>query len=969
MWKVLVLFVLASNQCVVGAYRHDKFVRMMQQKQAAMFKGNEVPLSEYSTQMNNIPVFGLPKCSACLNIAVIGAGVSGLTASVELARAGHRVTIYEGSSRVGGRILTYRQPGTNYVTELGAMRLPLDAHRLLSDYVKKRYNLPFKEFINSDDDAMVFINNVRLTVREADRNPDALGFNVTEDERGKTAAQLWDRAIERLLKMKNETGHDNFIKIYGSYSIDQYLTSVNMSRAAIDYVGLMLNIETNLHTSLTESISDMEIISDDTKFYYIEGGNDRLTEALIKDCLSIPEGRCNISYDSKIVTVDLNDRRPNDIGMEYVTSNSMLPKPTDRYHTVIVSTTATAARLIEFKNPDFFKDKYRALRQVHYDCASKVSLFFKKAWWLDLGIDGGRSTTDLLARFAYFQNFNGSYVGGAAIIGSYTWSQDAIVWQSLSDNVSINTVLSNLNSIYSTPNVPSFSDGGKVKHWCDDPWSHGAFVLFTPYQELHLKRSLRDPVGSIYFIGEHTSSAHAWIEGGILSALEAALKIQEEYFDVAIVGGGPIGLATAINLAKRNGTLKIVVIEQNELGNSEGSSGSSDTRQFRQMYSERYLAELAIKATEFWKQLEVDANLKNGTLLNTDDGYLFFGDPGTGGTTEGDINNIEIMCRALSMGCEFLNSSDLDHRYPFFSRKPTYKGIFHPKSGYINVTALLHALKDLAVQKNITIRTNEAFLELDPTVSEKENHVRLFTNRGSLNASKVVFATGPFSREVSESLGFILNMTIWELPTLYFPLKSTNETIPTWFVFGGDKQSLYYGFSLKSSDRPGYVKISPDFIQDFSKPLLYPKDRKNTTDPWLIQKTIDWVANNIPSVDHFSYQIGNFTCLATFLSDDGFIISYLPKEIRYHDKLIMYAGGWGMKFVPLWADIISDLVSNPESTKYAPYLPELSFNVSHRWSPINNSTPPISESVSIATNKQLILSFLLIYVLIVMFSL
>ncbi|CAF2090801.1 unnamed protein product [Rotaria magnacalcarata] len=884
MWKVLVLFVLASNQCVVGAYRHDKFVRMMQQKQAAMFKGNEVPLSEYSTQMNNIPVFGLPKCSACLNIGVIGAGVSGLTASVELARAGHRVTIYEGSSRVGGRILTYRQPGTNYVTELGAMRLPLDAHRLLSDYVKKRYNLPFKEFINSDDDAMVFINNVRLTVREADRNPDALGFNVTEDERGK-------------------------------------------------------------------------------------GGNDRLTEALIKDCLSIPEGRCNISYDSKIVTVDLNDRRPNDIGMEYVTSNSMLPKPTDRYHTVIVSTTATAARLIEFKNPDFFKDKYRALRQVHYDCASKVSLFFKKAWWLDLGIDGGRSTTDLLARFAYFQNFNGSYVGGAAIIGSYTWSQDAIVWQSLSDNVSINTVLSNLNSIYSTPNVPSFSDGGKVKHWCDDPWSHGAFVLFTPYQELHLKRSLRDPVGSIYFIGEHTSSAHAWIEGGILSALEAALKIQEEYFDVAIVGGGPIGLATAINLAKRNGTLKIVVIEQNELGNSEGSSGSSDTRQFRQMYSERYLAELAIKATEFWKQLEVDANLKNGTLLNTDDGYLFFGDPGTGGTTEGDINNIEIMCRALSMGCEFLNSSDLDHRYPFFSRKPTYKGIFHPKSGYINVTALLHALKDLAVQKNITIRTNEAFLELDPTVSEKENHVRLFTNRGSLNASKVVFATGPFSREVSESLGFILNMTIWELPTLYFPLKSTNETIPTWFVFGGDKQSLYYGFSLKSSDRPGYVKISPDFIQDFSKPLLYPKDRKNTTDPWLIQKTIDWVANNIPSVDHFSYQIGNFTCLATFLSDDGFIISYLPKEIRYHDKLIMYAGGWGMKFVPLWADIISDLVSNPESTKYAPYLPELSFNVSHRWSPINNSTPPISESVSIATNKQLILSFLLIYVLIVMFSL
>ena len=118
-----------------------------------------------------------------------------------------------------------------------------------------------------------------------------------------------------------------------------------------------------------------------------------------------------------------------------------------------------------------------------------------------------------------------------------------------------------------------------------------------------------------------------------MSALEVALKIQEEYFDVAVIGGGPIGLATAINLAKRNNKLKIVVIEQEELGNSEGSSGSSDTRQFRQMYDEQYLAEFAINATGFWEGLEIDANLTKGSLLNTNDGYLFFGDTTTGATT------------------------------------------------------------------------------------------------------------------------------------------------------------------------------------------------------------------------------------------------------------------------------------------------------------------------------------------------
>ncbi|CAF1211438.1 unnamed protein product [Adineta steineri] len=313
------------------------------------------------------------------------------------------------------------------------------------------------------------------------------------------------------------------------------------------------------------------------------------------------------------------------------------------------------------------------------------------------------------------------------------------------------------------------------------------------------------------------------------------------------------------------------------------------------------------------------------------------------------------------MGCEFLNSSDLNRRYPFFSKNSTYKGIFHPNSGYINVTVLMQALQNLTIGYNITIRTQEAFLELDPSVSETENHVRIFTNRGSLNASKVVFAAGPFSRSISENLGFFLNMILWELPTMYFALKPGNVTIPTWSTFGGDKQSLYYGFPSPSSDRPGYVKISPDFIQDFSNPLLYPGDRKNVTDPWLIKRTTDWVTNNIPSVDSSSYELKNFSCLASFLPDDGFIISYLPKEIRYHDKLLMYAGGWGMKFVPLWADILGDLVLNPNSTKYASYLPDLSFDIANRWSPINILTPPVNETISIMANKQYVLMFIILH--------
>lgn len=773
---------------------------------------------------------------------------------------------------------------------------------------------------------------------------------------------MWNKATQPLIDEINSQGQEFFTRKWGSYSVEQYLISTGMSRGAIDYVSLMLNIESNLHTALTEAVADMRIITDDTEFYHIIGGNDLLIDSLRDDCLSIPDGRCTIVYDRRIVSVSLNPKGPFDASMEYVTSASLVPILTPRYESVIVAITATSAETIQFKSRDLFVDTYRALRQVHYDCASKVALFFNETWWINnQGIRGGRSTTDLPIRFVYYHNFNISNIGGAAIIGSYTWSQDSILWQSIADDVALRLAIDNVDTLHKDLDIRPYYDGGVIKHWCIDPYSHGAFVLFTPYQELNIKDVLSRSVGNVHFIGEHTSSAHGWIEGSILSALRAALIIQEEYFDVAIIGGGPIGLATAINLANRNSSLRIVVIEQSDIGNSLGSSGASDTRQFRQMYDEQYLAELAQISVGFWKKLEQDANLPEGTLLNTDQGYLFFGDKETGETTEGDLKDIQENCQKLNMSCQLLNAGDLQRRYPFFHIPSTYTGIYHQGSGYINVTALMNALERVAKQKNIMIRTNESFLNFDQSVPEIAPYVRIITDRGSLNASKVIFAPGPFARNISEKLGFVLNMTMWELPTIYFRLRITNYSIPTWFAFGGSEQSLYYGFSQESSDRQGYVKISPDFITDMSKPLIYPKDRSGVPDPSLISQTVQWVTDHVQFVDATSYEPASSTCLATFVPDNGFIIDYLPSEIRYHDKVIMYAAGWGMKFVPLWADILAELYFNRQPSKYATYMPKFSFNIPGRWS-YNHSgpTPPSPSASHLATiNKELFIFLLL----------
>ena len=55
---------------------------------------------------------GLPKQNCGTDsekhVIIVGAGISGLVAAKLLKDQGHRVTIFEASNRVGGRIQTYR---------------------------------------------------------------------------------------------------------------------------------------------------------------------------------------------------------------------------------------------------------------------------------------------------------------------------------------------------------------------------------------------------------------------------------------------------------------------------------------------------------------------------------------------------------------------------------------------------------------------------------------------------------------------------------------------------------------------------------------------------------------------------------------------------------------------------------------------------------------------------------------------
>lgn len=430
-------------------------------------------------------------------------------------------------------------------------------------------------------------------------------------------------------------------------------------------------------------------------------------------------------------------------------------------------------------------------------------------------------------------------------------------------------------------------------------------------------------------------STNEWVEGTALSPVNEVSNFRKYFdtiYDIVIIGGGPIGIMTSIYLSKKQPNLRIALIEKGDLFNSDGSSGSFDRRQFRQMYNEEYLVELTNISLGLYREIEQMLNMSYGSIVNTTDGYLFIGDYNIKQTTvEGDLESVKKTCENLQIGCEYLNNTQLKNRYPIFTISEQYQGIYHNQSGYINTTSLRNACYQLLSKyPNIIIRDHEEFLSLKLNVLNK---IQIQTNREIFFASnKVVFVPGPYARNMSHLFNIDLNITIWEMPIYYFRLLSNTTHYPTWFMWGEeDLQTLFYGFSpsLETSD---YIMIAPNFIRNMSQPLLYPNERTNHVDPFLTEKVIEWISKNMRNlVNSSDYMINNRTCLASFLPDNGFLFDYIPNT---NNQIIIQAAGWGMKFVPVWGDILSDMILLDNqmniSSKYGKYMKYFSLSRPYR---------------------------------------
>jgi sarcosine oxidase len=204
-----------------------------------------------------------------------------------------------------------------------------------------------------------------------------------------------------------------------------------------------------------------------------------------------------------------------------------------------------------------------------------------------------------------------------------------------------------------------------------------------------------------------------------------------ERFDVVVVGVGGMGSAALYHLARRG--KRVLGLERFDVPHDLGSSHGL-TRIIRLAYFEHpdYVP-LMRRAYELWRELEEEA----GEQLLHVTGIVEGGER----IYEGTLRS----CHEHDLVHDAIDGREVARRFPAYRLPPEMPVVYQPDGGFLPPERCIVAHVEGAFARGAVVRARERVLEW----SEGEAGVRVHTDRGVVEAERLVLTAGAWSQDVA----------------------------------------------------------------------------------------------------------------------------------------------------------------------------------------------------------------------------
>src|SRR5881628_2865612 len=466
-------------------------------------------------------------------IAIIGGGIAGLNAALTLQDAGIASTVYEASSRVGGRMHSDTTSWLNGQTSEHCGELIDSGHKTILG-LASRFKLPTVDLlgaepIHSTDTDYFFGHYYTDAQAQADFNAvwnnvkkdvNAAGYPTTYTQSTQAGRDLDQMNIYDWIESRVPGGHTSPMGQLLDVAYNIEYGNVTQEQSSLNLVYLL---------GFSSNPGNFQIFGASDERYHIVGGNEKLPKAI---AAALKDVRLNHTLTA------IAGKSDGTFDLTLKTGNTSMTSNFDR---VILAIPFSVLRTLDYSTAGFDPLKQTAITQLGYGKNAKLHLQFDSRYWNTQGPWGiGNGSTYSDTGYQNTWEVTRAQDGATGILVGYTGG--GVPLASFKGDATDPKVAARFAKTFLSQIEPLFP--GIAQHWngratLDVPltnpfllgsysyWKVGQYTQFSGYEKIRQP----DPVkGTIHFAGEHCSQDfQGYMEGGAAEGARAANEILSDY--------------------------------------------------------------------------------------------------------------------------------------------------------------------------------------------------------------------------------------------------------------------------------------------------------------------------------------------------------------------------------------------------------------------------------------------------------